>query len=66
MEPIQQDGAKQGDREIELIQVAAMLKAEAVRARCVAFAMEHREWMGAGPWVQGLDTDVMQMVLAQV
>ena len=66
MEPIQQDGAKQGDREIELIQVAAMLKAEAERARCVAFAMGRRDWMRPGSWVQGLGTDVMQMVLARV
>jgi len=66
MEPIQENGANQGDREKEPIQVAAMLKVETVRARCVALAMGHRDWMGAGSWVQGLDTDVMQMVLARV
>ena len=43
-----------------------MLKVETVRARCVALAMGHRDWMGEGSWVQGLDTDVMQMVLARV
>ena len=46
----------------------ALLKAEAVRRaeRHMAFAMGQLGRLGAQSWVQGLDADVVQMVLEQV
>ena len=49
------------------IQVVGMLKAAAVtRAKCVAFAMGHHKRLGMGSRVEGLDPEVLRMVLEQV
>ena len=50
------------------LHAVALLKAEAVRRaeRHMAFAMGQLDRLGAQSWVQGLDADVVQMVLEQV
>ena len=45
------------------LQVAAMLKAEAHRRTCEAFAMGQLERLGAGSRVRGLEPEVVRMVL---
>ena len=49
------------------LEVVAMLKAAAVtRAKCVAFAMGHHTRLGVGSRVEGLDPEVIRMVLERV
>ena len=49
------------------LEVAAMLKAEAVRrAKCEAFAMGQQERLGAGSAVQELEAGVVKMVVDRV
>ena len=60
-------GADLSAEDIFAIQLAAMLKIEEkLRAKCEAFAMGQQERLGAESWVQGLDSDVVRMVLEQV
>jgi hypothetical protein len=48
-------------------QVVAMFQAAAVtRAKCVALAMGHHTRLGEGSLVEGLDPEVLRMVLEQV
>ena len=46
--------------------VATILKAGAVRAKCVAFAMGLQGRLGAGSWVHALDAEMVRKVLEQV
>ena len=49
------------------VEIVAMLKAEAVtRAKCVAFAMGHHTRLGVGSLAEGLELEVIRMVLDQV